>query len=508
MIRRLTFICACALPLFSTPILAAYEYGIDVSKWQGTINWGQVHNAGVSFAFVKATEGVGYTDDKFSYNISNAPSTGILTGVYHMSTPTTDANDAINEANYFVSVAGDYMTEGYLRPVLDLERGKDMGQAALSQWIRDFMTEVERQTGVEPLIYCNTYYADNFFEDSIGDYDVWFARWTYDPNTLPTNLGVFDEWAFWQYSDSWSVDGISGAVDGDVCLNAAAYLIPPSNVAPVAQTDYYRVHISDTLSVSTPGVLINDTDADGDSLTASKVSSPSNGTLNFSSNGAFTYKPDTSFRGWDSFTYKASDGTDASNLATVAIQVYNNVPVVVDDTYALDRVPFFATDTTTGIMNNDNDADDDFLCVFVQDDVEHGTLNLNTNGSFTYIPEIGFSGSDQFTYYASDGWDTSVLATVTFQIQSYIIPGDANCDGVVDGSDVTILADNWQIQTGATWTMGDFNGDGAVDGSDVTILADNWQAGVTAAATSVPEPSTLVVLLGTLIGLPLIKRCR
>ena len=79
------------------------------------------------------------------------------------------------------------------------------------------------------------------------------------------------------------------------------------------------------------------------------------------------------------------------------------------------------------------------------------------------------------------------------------IPGDANGDKKVDGSDVTILAGNWQkgVSDGlvASWGEGDFNGDGKVDGSDVTILAGNWQSGVTVAAASVPEPSTLVALL-------------
>ena len=94
------------------------------------------------------------------------------------------------------------------------------------------------------------------------------------------------------------------------------------------------------------------------------------------------------------------------------------------------------------------------------------------------------------------------------------IAGDANGDGKVDGSDVTILAGNWQAGVGApdpltiTWGMGDFNGDGQVDGSDVTILAGNWQYGVTAAAASVPEPSTLVLLLGSIVFLMLRRRIR
>ena len=90
------------------------------------------------------------------------------------------------------------------------------------------------------------------------------------------------------------------------------------------------------------------------------------------------------------------------------------------------------------------------------------------------------------------------------------IAGDANGDGKVDGSDVTILAGNWQkgVSDGltASWAEGDFNGDGKVDGSDVTILAGNWQYGVNAAAAAVPEPSTLVLLLGVLFTLGVLRR--
>ena len=90
-------------------------------------------------------------------------------------------------------------------------------------------------------------------------------------------------------------------------------------------------------------------------------------------------------------------------------------------------------------------------------------------------------------------------------------PGDANKDGKVDGSDVTILAGNWQkgVDDGQTaiWDDGDFNGDGKVDGSDVTILAGNWQYGVETTAASVPEPSTLAMLLyGALCTLWLSRR--
>ena len=89
---------------------------------------------------------------------------------------------------------------------------------------------------------------------------------------------------------------------------------------------------------------------------------------------------------------------------------------------------------------------------------------------------------------------------ITLTVVPDNVAGDANGDGKVDGSDVTILAGNWQkgVSDGltATWAEGDFNGDGKVDGSDVTILAGNWQYGVEAAAAlPVPEPSTIILIL-------------
>ena len=91
-----------------------------------------------------------------------------------------------------------------------------------------------------------------------------------------------------------------------------------------------------------------------------------------------------------------------------------------------------------------------------------------------------------------------------------LIPGDANKDGFVDGSDATILANYWQYGVGdpdpdATWEMGDFNGDHVVDGSDATLLASHWQEG-TPPPGAVPEPSTLVLLLAAAAGLFLVRR--
>ena len=127
------------------------------------------------------------------------------------------------------------------------------------------------------------------------------------------------------------------------------------------------------------------------------------------------------------------------------------------------------------------------------------------------IDAWGYECSEDIGYYYSGHmddiavWDSALLPSeiqslasgvnpIALQAASANIPGDANKDGKVDGSDVTILAGNWQVLTGADWGMGDFNGDGKVDGSDVTILAGNWQYGTSNSASSVPEPSTLIGL--------------
>jgi len=188
-------------------------YGIDVSSWQDTINWQVVYEDGYRFSFVKATEGVGWSDSLFEINMIEGSSAGLLLGAYHFATPTVD--DAVDEAEYFVEIAGDYITEGYLKPVLDLEQGSSLGLIVLSNWVHTWMQTVETLTGVEPMIYVNSNYANNFLSASIAQYPLWIAHWTYDPNTTP-DIGIWSNWSFWQYSDQGNIEGISGYVDLNV----------------------------------------------------------------------------------------------------------------------------------------------------------------------------------------------------------------------------------------------------------------------------------------------------
>src|SRR6266849_1103720 len=120
-------------------------------------------------------------------------------------------------------------------------------------------------------------------------------------------------------------------------LNCLAFpLLAAQNKPPVANNDSYSVNANTTLSVPAPGVLANDTDQDGDPLTAVLVGSVSHGTLQLNANGSFSYTPSAAFSGTDSFTYKANDGKADSGVATVTITVNpNHPPVALNDNYTV-----------------------------------------------------------------------------------------------------------------------------------------------------------------------------
>ncbi len=178
--------------------------------------------------------------------------------------------------------------------------------------------------------------------------------------------------------------------------------VMPNN-APVASDDTYSVDEDDVLIIAAPGVLANDSDVDGDSLTPSLVSGPSNGTLTLNSDGSFTYTPNANFNGTDTFTYKVSDGTLDSNVATVTITVnaVNDAPVANDDDVSIDD----QTDTNGNVFDNDLDVDEDTLQVLNPGSYTSavGTLVLNADGSYTFTPQANASGQASFSYVITDG---------------------------------------------------------------------------------------------------------
>ncbi|HZY83997.1 MAG TPA: Ig-like domain-containing protein, partial [Gemmataceae bacterium] len=183
--------------------------------------------------------------------------------------------------------------------------------------------------------------------------------------------------------------------------------------APVAANDAYKARKNVPLTVAAPGVLANDTDAGGFSLTAVLVSGPSHGTLTLNADGSFTYTPATDYTGADSFTYKDSGGGTTSNVATVSLTVA--APTATNDSYgARKNVPLSVA--APGVLANDTDPYGDPLTAVLVSGPSHGTLALSANGSFTYTPATDYTGADSFTYQAVAGGALSNVATASLNV--------------------------------------------------------------------------------------------
>jgi hypothetical protein len=178
------------------------------------------------------------------------------------------------------------------------------------------------------------------------------------------------------------------------------------NQAPIARLDHFTAIVNKQLEIKAPGVLGNDHDPERKKITASKMSDPQHGTLDFHSNGSLTYLPFKDYSGPDSFTYIASDGLAQSDVQTVQITVstMNHRPVVNDDSYGIYQNETLKIEAP-GFLANDYDPDGDTLYAIQMDPFPSwaGTLIMDSDGSFTYTPPKIYLPSVAFTYTANDG---------------------------------------------------------------------------------------------------------
>ena len=215
------------------------------------------------------------------------------------------------------------------------------------------------------------------------------------------------------------------ASDGTLTSSPATLTITvnTANQTPSANADSYTLsHDVSLQTTASNGVLANDTDPDGDPLISQLISGPSHGTLSFSVDGSFTYTPDAGYYGPDSFTYQAFDGTAASTPATVSLTVTNDTPVANDDTISVLSSGTTNVPANEGVLVNDTDGEEDTLTATVVSNPTNGSLTLNSDGSFSYTPNANFTGTDSFTYQASDGVNMSNVATVTFTTGPVALP--------------------------------------------------------------------------------------
>lgn len=192
--------------------------GIDVSHWQGTIDWAKVAGDGQRFVIAKATDGQTFVDPTYATNKAEATAAGLAFTAYHFARPDASANDAILEADHFVEVAG--LGPGNLLPALDIEVNGGLDPEALTAWALAWLGEVRAKLGVRPMVYTSPNGWKTRFDDTTAIADagykvLWVAHWGVSSPTLPANDWGGNGWSFWQHTDCGSVRGIGGCVDLD-----------------------------------------------------------------------------------------------------------------------------------------------------------------------------------------------------------------------------------------------------------------------------------------------------
>lgn len=203
--------------------------GIDISHYQRDIDWKQlrnatIHDAPLSFVFIKATEGTDRFDPDFNYNFATARRNGITRGAYHFFSITSSAKQ---QAEYFCHMV--QLEPGDLPPVLDVETDvdnvADYTRTELRKEVKKWLEIVERHYGVKPILYASHAFKMHYLDGPEFDsYPYWIAHY------YIKNLNYNGHWTFWQHTDIGHVAGIEGNVDIDVFNGTAeafqALLIP------------------------------------------------------------------------------------------------------------------------------------------------------------------------------------------------------------------------------------------------------------------------------------------
>ena len=176
--------------------------GIDVARYQGDIDWHAVASQGISFTFVKATEGSSYSDPKFTANIVLSRENGIYSGAYHYFSGESPGE---TQAKNFITTVSDYGLD--LPPVMDFEISK-ANRAKKESIIREakvFLREIENHFGIKPIIYTTYESYGEFLNDGFDGYPLWFRDLMKEPK-----IGGNRDWLFWQYCNRGRLDGVDG----------------------------------------------------------------------------------------------------------------------------------------------------------------------------------------------------------------------------------------------------------------------------------------------------------
>jgi GH25 family lysozyme M1 (1,4-beta-N-acetylmuramidase) len=276
--------CASCVSRSGTNVRAQFPRGFDVYTGDGVVNWTTAKNSGISFAFVKSSEGINAQDSKFTSNMTNSAAAGVPVGPYHVcrvnsknGVPFTTYDglpfpvnsdpwlDATSEARDFISRIRPYYQSGsYLPPVADIETSiiealpfsTANRKLFTSYWLQIFSDVVNNALGVRPIIYTSKSSANTYYTPAIANnHKLWIAWWKGTGTTSPplqSDTPTWPLWTFWQYTNLESVPGVPGSEgpptydkeDGDV-FNGTQQQLAALLIHRVAG-DYNRNGVVDT----------------------------------------------------------------------------------------------------------------------------------------------------------------------------------------------------------------------------------------------------------------------
>lgn len=221
--------------------------GIDVSEWQGDIDFTEVKNFGIDIVYIKSSEGTDYIDPYFRSHYEQAKDNNLNIGFYHFLTATTE-EEAIAEARFFASVVNGLVSD--CRLAMDFEVFDGLSLTEINDISLAFLSEVENLTGKEVVVYSDAFNARNTFSSRVASaYPVWVAEY----GTTEPEDGQWSTWIGFQYTNQGRVSGISGNVDRDyftpdIFLSNSSTITVPNSPSPSTNTDYIIVKSGDTLS--------------------------------------------------------------------------------------------------------------------------------------------------------------------------------------------------------------------------------------------------------------------
>jgi lysozyme len=182
--------------------------GVDVSHYDGAIDWPTVHAAAISFAFVKATESTDYTDPQFAGNWAAMKSAGVVRGAYHFFHPDVDPSAQMTFFLHTIESAGG-LVAGDLPPAIDFEVTNGVADATIAANLKTAILALQTATGMTPIVYTSPSFANGILPAGFGSTStLWVANWQVSCPSLPA---AWTGWKFWQSSDSGKVPGISSA---------------------------------------------------------------------------------------------------------------------------------------------------------------------------------------------------------------------------------------------------------------------------------------------------------